>query len=100
MLDIETAKIIGINACIDKIGREFVFKHKDFATSAFGESEYGIFCFVGIDDETTIKNKKGLLTLDNTSKFAYSASCHVNLLDGIPMFAECVVPDEQRRQST
>jgi hypothetical protein len=100
MLDLETAKIIGINACIDKIGREFVFKHKDFATSGFGESEHGVFCFVGVDDENTAKDKSGLLMLDSTSKFAYSASCHVNLLDGIPMFIECVTPAKQRGDTT
>ena len=81
MLDYESAKIIGLNACIDKLGRDFVFENRDFATSAFGESEY------------TSKDKNGLLILDSTSKFAYRVSCHVNLLEGIPMFIECVVPN-------
>ena len=93
MLDYESAKIIGLNACIDKLGRDFVFENREFATSAFCESEYSVFCFVGVDDEKTSKDKKGLLILDNTSKFAYRVSCHVSLLEGIPMFIECVVPN-------
>ena len=50
MLSVEAARKIGINACIDKLGREFVLAHRDRATSAYGESDEGVFCFVGVDD--------------------------------------------------
>ena len=33
MLTYEKAKKIGIDACIDKLGREFVMSHKDTASS-------------------------------------------------------------------
>ena len=50
MLNIEAARKIGINACIDKLGREFVMKNKKYATSAYGERDDSVFCFVGVDD--------------------------------------------------
>lgn len=39
MLTVEVARKIGINACIDKIGRDFVQTHKDFAVYACGGGE-------------------------------------------------------------
>jgi hypothetical protein len=49
--DIEAARQIGINACVERLGKDFVEKHKETSTCAFGESEDGVFCFVGVDDE-------------------------------------------------
>ena len=92
MLNIETARKIGINACIDKLGRDFVLANKEFATSAYGESEDGIFCFVGVDDGCNSKNSDQVLFLDRQSQFPYRASCNVSLLDAIPNFLECVCP--------
>lgn len=92
MLNIEKARKIGINACIDKLGRDFVLANKEFATSAYGESEDGIFCFVGVDDGCSSKNSDQVLFLDCQSQFPYRASCNVSLLDGIPHFLECVCP--------
>ena len=96
MLDLETARTIALNACLDKLGREFVFENRDYATSGFGESECGVFCFVGIDLVKNFQNKDGLLLLDSCSKFTYRVSCHVNLLDGIPSFIECVTPESKK----
>ena len=93
MLDLETARMIAFNACIDKLGRDFVFENCDYTTSGFGESEYGVFCFIGIDLIKEQKDKNKLLTLDNCSQFTYRVSCHVNFLDGIPTFLECVIPE-------
>ena len=97
MLDLETARMIALNACLDKLGRDFVFENRDYATSGFGESEYGVFCFIGVD---IIKesNKKCTLLLDSCSQFTYRASCHVNFLDGIPTFIECVVPEKTKKE--
>jgi hypothetical protein len=88
MLDIETAREIGINACIDRLGRDFVLENKDFATKAFGESEDGVFCFVGVDKEYNAMNSDNPIILDSCSKFAYRASCNVNLEDGKITFIE------------
>ena len=92
MLNVEVARKIGINACIEKLGREFVLANKARATSAFGESENGIYCFVGVDDGSTFENHDNRLVLDSHSAFPYRASCNVNLSDGTYDFIECIVP--------
>lgn len=92
MLNVEMARKIGINACIDKLGREFVLAHKDRATSAFGESENGVFCFVGVDDGAASTSCDNILVLDSHSAFPYRASCNVSLSDGVLNFIECVIP--------
>ena len=92
MLNVETARRIGINACIDKLGREFVKANKEYATSAYGETDEGVFCFVGVDNIYQSKNTDSLLVLDSNSEFLYRASCNVNLYDGMFTFVECVLP--------
>ncbi len=93
MLNVETARKIGINACIDKMGRAFVLANKDCATSAYGENEDGVFCFVGVDDGCRAKNG-GALILDSHSTFPYRVSCNVSLSDGVANFIECVLPKQ------
>lgn len=95
MLTIDTARKIGINACIDKLGRDFVLLHKDSATSAYGESDDGVFCFVGVDDGYDSQNSDNVLVLDSRSEFSYRASCNVSLSDGVASFIECVLPNQQ-----
>ena len=92
MLSIETARKIGINACIDRLGRDFVMAHKDCATSAYGENDDGVFCFVGVDDRHISQDNASTLVLDSHSEFPYRASCSVSLLDGTLNFIECVIP--------
>lgn len=92
MLNIEAARKIGINACIDKLGRDFVLANRARATSAFGESENGIYCFVGVDDGSAAQNHSDRLVLDSHSAFPYRASCNVRLSDGECDFIECIVP--------
>ena len=48
MLNMDTARKIGVNACIDKLGRNYVLTHKDSAASAYGQTPDGMFCFVGV----------------------------------------------------
>lgn len=92
MLNIDDARKIGINACIDRLGREFVSAHRDCATSAYGENDGGVFCFVGIDDGRVSQNRDGMLVLDDRAAFPYRASCNVSLRDGFPVFIECITP--------
>lgn len=94
MLTVEAAKKIGIHACIEKLGRGFVLAHREHATSAYGESENGVFCFVGVDDDCKSQNRDGVLILDSHSEFPYRASCNISLTDGTPHFIECVVPNQ------
>lgn len=95
MLSFEAAKKIGVNACIDKIGRDFVTKNKDNSTSAYGEGEGEgeVYCYVGVAEESSGLNDspdKLYLTADG---FPYYASCNVSMMDGSITFLECVVPE-------
>ena len=93
MITKEYAKKIGLNACIKKIGSSF---DKKFASSACGTEpqDNKLFCFVGVDKRILPINDstRKVLTLDSTSKFAFSASCNVSLHDGTVEFLECHVP--------
>ena len=92
-IDAETARQIGVSACLEKLGREFVEKHKETSTCACGECEDGVFCFVGVDDEER-SGEDYSLVLDNTSRFHYRVECVVNLEDGAVIWKEVVVPDK------
>ena len=96
MLTIETAQKIGVNACIDKLGRDFVQTHRDSATSSYtteADEDGMIFCFVGVDNEDRDDSaRRDILILDNVSSFRYHASCNVSLDDGRTMFLDCVLP--------
>ncbi len=95
MISIREAMRIGINACIDKLGSEFVQRHRDSSTSAYGETDDGVFCFVGVDDNPSNSMPDGVLILDSESKFPYRVSCNVSLEDGAYHFLECVVPSKR-----
>ena len=84
---------IGINACIDKLGRDFVLANRDNGTSAYGESNGTVFCFVGVNNKPWVPEVPDALVLDNTSQFPYRASCKVRLTDGAMTFNECILPN-------
>ena len=48
MLTFEEAKKIGIKACADKLGIDFVRKYEDRSCVAYGDEEDHAFCFVGV----------------------------------------------------
>lgn len=84
MLTFEQAKRIGINACIEKLGVEFVRKYADTSSSAvgYGDDEKTVFCFVGVDDGPQAPFDGKTLTLTSDDAFPYSASCEVVLETG------------------
>ena len=94
MLTVKEAARIGINACIDKIGREFVLAHRGNGTSAYGENEEEncVYCYVGVDDKPSVSKFSGALVLDSESKFPYHASCNVSLEDGVTTFLDYALP--------
>ena len=51
MLTYEEAKRIGVNACIEKIGKDFVKRYRDSSCSAYAnvDDEYA-YCFDGVSD--------------------------------------------------
>lgn len=91
MLSDKMARRIGINACIDKLGREFVLAHQDNATSTYGKTEEGMYCYVGVSDIPLPEYEPGVLVLDSMPS-PYHASCIVNLENGALTFKEVVRP--------
>lgn len=92
MLTYENAREIGVNACIDKLGRDFVAKYKDTFCSADGDRGDHIYCFVGVSDRPLPDMDDGLvLTSDN--QFPYIARCTVDYLNGEVSFLNCTLPD-------
>ena len=94
MLSKEAAKKIGIDACADKLGRDFILAHKNYAISIYGESADSVYCFVGVDDQHRPQNNFDTFVLDGPSQFPFRASCNVSLEAGIPRFEECVLPPQ------
>ena len=82
MLSKEAAKKIGIDACADKLGRDFILAHKNYAISIYGESADSVYCFVGVDDQHRPQNNFDTFVLDGPSQFPFRASCNVSLEDG------------------
>ena len=93
MLTLEQAKTIGINACIEKLGKEFVENHADTTSSAYGRHDNEVFCFVGVNLEPR-RVYDGTLRLSSEAKPTYRASCNVSLRDGNTTFIECVLPEK------
>ena len=93
MITFEDARKIGIKTCIEALGVDFVKKHADTASSAFGygEDEQTVFCFVGVDDEPQ-RPYDGVLILTSKDSFPYRASCNVSMYDGTTKFIERVTP--------
>ena len=94
MLTFEEAKKIGIRACVDKLGYDFVKKYEATACSAYGDDGDHASCFVGVSTEPDTPWNGGPLILDDSpeSKFPYSASCNVAYADGTVTFLECTLP--------
>ena len=84
MLTFEEARKIGIRACVDKLGYDFVKKYEDTACSAYGDEGDHASCFVGVNTEPEKPWTGGTLILDDSpnSKYPYSASCNVAYADG------------------
>lgn len=92
MLTIDQAKKIGFDACAEKLGREFVDLHADATSSAYGQHDDKVYCFLGISIEPRRTFDGETLRLSSDRKLKYRASCNVSLLDGSTEFIECVTP--------
>lgn len=92
MLTFEKAKKIGLDACIDKLGKAFVKAHASSTSSAYGDDGNGnAFCFVGVDNRPQ-KRYAGNLKLTSAESFPYRASCKVSMKTGEMTFYDCVIP--------
>lgn len=91
MLSYQRARKIGIDACIDKLGRDFVTRYRDSACSAYGDRGDHVYCFVGVSDKPFPEMKDELI-LTSDSNFPYTARCTVDYVGGEIKFLECVLP--------
>lgn len=97
MLTVTDAKKIGIRACMDKIGYDFCKKHADNGTSAYGEDDGFVKCFVGVSDEPAPDydiEKVDHLILTSGKKWPYYAYCRVEMASGEIEFGEYRIPGE------
>lgn len=98
MLTMENARNLGVNACIDRIGRDFVMKHRSSSTASYTTEadELGnVFCFVGVDDNPPKRNSDpDVLILDREKKYPYYASCNVNLETERISFVDLEIPTQ------
>lgn len=101
MLTYEEARKIGIYACIDKLGKDFVDRYRETSCSAYGDMEDHAVCFVGVSDqEDDLTRKQIILSSSPESRFPYMASCDVGYEDGKVTFLECILPTEKAAQIT
>lgn len=91
MLTYNEAKAIGVNACIDMLGRDYVEKHRDNASAAYGDREDHVYCFVGVSDQPT-PQMPDELRLTSHDAFPYVARCNVFYKTGEKQFLDCVLP--------
>ena len=91
MVSFEKAKEIGRDACVEKLGQEFVEKYRDSSSFAFGDRGDYLYCFLGVNDQPELDMSEGLV-LTSDSKFPYVARCSVDFEDGSVSYLECVLP--------
>ena len=94
LLTFEEAKKIGINACVDKLGRDFVKKNREYSCTSYGDADQYAFCFVGIDNHSEPNFGPHELVLDGDSKWPYKATCNVWYKDGRIEFLDCIIPGD------
>ena len=97
MLTCSEAKVIGRNACIQKLGVSFYEKYRASATVAYGDfSDEGVvFCYVGVDDQQMDMAPSEPLILSNEAyknPIPFFASCNVVLENGEIIFLDCALP--------
>lgn len=83
MMTINQARSIGMQTCVDALGRSFVKQYKDTSVSAFGEDENVLYCFLGVstNPKEFADSNPDILTLSKND-WPYSSSCDASLFDG------------------
>lgn len=77
---------VGMEACIEKIGRQFVNEHRDTACFSTQEMDNNVlFCFLGIDLHADSRK----LCLTNDNDWDVYASCYVK--NGLAEMSDCCV---------
>mgnify|MGYP007102052686 FL=1 len=94
MLTFEEARKIGVDACIDLIGRDFMQKHRNNSSSGYGDVDDYAYCFVGVSDQPVSFGTELWLTSGPEHQFPYQASCKVFYKDGEIEFFDCILPQQ------
>lgn len=95
LLSVDEAKEKGINACVDKIGRDFCRAHNDNSVSVWGDRDEYVYCFVGVNPEPGPEcdiNKVDTLELVDGNNWTYYAICNVFVEDGHIEYRDCNIP--------
>ena len=100
MLTYSEAKKIGFDACVDKIGRDFVKQYESTSCVGYGDELEYAFCYVGVDDRPDPIDDSDDIILDDSedSKFPYLVSCKVWYDDGRVEFIDYMLPDRIRKR--
>lgn len=96
MLTFKQAREIGIEACVDRLGRDFVMEYRDTSCPQYADLEDHAYCFVGVDN-TENRYDDGPLVLTSVasgsgSSWPYFACCNVSYSDGAIEFLDCMIP--------
>ncbi len=81
-------KKIGFNKLVEIIGQDYFTEHKDSAVFSSGETEKGLFCFLGIDLHADERTATLSCSMDEWDVYA---SCYV-LEDGEVEIDKCRLP--------
>ena len=87
MISENDAARIGVNKCIDAIGREFAIANRDSSSTSCGitrsesTGKQVMSCFVGIDTRARV-DAENQLVLTSTPDWPYFAKCEVDLVSG------------------
>lgn len=94
MLTFEEAKKIGVDACVELLGRDFVNKYKDSSCPAYADMEEYAFCFLGVDNSPSRNDMQGV-KLTSSDSFPFVARCTVKYSDGSVNYLDCVLPSSR-----
>ena len=96
MLTMDDARRNGLNACAEKIGKDFLRTHQENSTMACSEmDDVVVSCFVGVDDKPAHPENIDSVTemvLTSYRNWPYFAACKVNRADGTISFTEYKLP--------
>ena len=92
MLTFEEAKKIGVNACAERLGKDFVNRYKNSSCPAYADMDSYAYCFLGVDDSPNRNDMRNVKITSNDS-FPYVARCTVRYNDGKIEYLECTIPE-------
>jgi hypothetical protein len=81
------SKALGFETLVNTIGKEFINDHQEFTCFNYGDTEQGVFCFLGVDLHP--ENMKRTLSADIDDWDVY-ATCYVTDKDII--MDKCKLP--------